>query len=169
MFFRLRDSFLNKFKFQPAGTNLNSFHMWHKNSSNFLICALDINTSKYKKIYVYQETVSPLMDQSSNEWYILLIQCFSNCGQKRKESVVAYPCGWLIILSGFILVPVPTHSQFLICPKCGSQLAMVSNYCNFCGAPLRQQIVLKICPRCKTRIPEAANFCPECGQEQWST
>jgi RNA polymerase subunit RPABC4/transcription elongation factor Spt4 len=75
----------------------------------------------------------------------------------------------LTILSAFIMVPVPAYpqySQYLRCPNCGSQVTWFSNYCNFCGARLRQPILLKICPRCKTRIPAKANFCPECGQKQ---
>ncbi|MGD0994065.1 MAG: zinc ribbon domain-containing protein [Candidatus Bathyarchaeia archaeon] len=70
------------------------------------------------------------------------------------------------MLSAFIMVPVPSYSQYLTCPNCRSQVASFSNYCNFCGAPLRQPILLKICPRCNTRIPVTANFCPECGKKQ---
>jgi predicted amidophosphoribosyltransferase len=45
-------------------------------------------------------------------------------------------------------------------------VASFSNYCNFCGTPLRQPILLKICPQCLTRIPAASKFCPECGKKQ---
>ncbi|MGD0203176.1 MAG: zinc ribbon domain-containing protein [Candidatus Bathyarchaeia archaeon] len=64
------------------------------------------------------------------------------------------------------MVPVPSYAQYLTCPNCGSRVALYSNYCNFCGVPLRQPILLKICPRCNTRIPVRANFCPECGKKQ---
>ena len=94
-------------------------------------------------------------------WAVLVITA-----QKRKEQVAAYSLWCWIILSAFIMVPVPAYSQYLKCPNCGSQVASFSNYCNFCGVPLRQPILLKICPRCKTRIPATSNFCPECGQKQ---
>jgi len=64
------------------------------------------------------------------------------------------------------MIPIQTYSQNLKCPNCGSQVASVSNYCNICGASLRQPILLKICPRCKTRILVKAKFCPECGLKQ---
>ncbi|MCW3995472.1 MAG: zinc ribbon domain-containing protein [Candidatus Bathyarchaeota archaeon] len=43
---------------------------------------------------------------------------------------------------------------------------VASNFCNFCGARLRQPLVLKICPKCSARIAESAKFCPECGLKQ---
>ncbi|HTY74354.1 MAG TPA: zinc ribbon domain-containing protein [Candidatus Nanoarchaeia archaeon] len=68
--------------------------------------------------------------------------------------------------TGFIMVPVPTYTPTVTCPKCNAQLPTTFNYCSFCGARLRFQIVLKICPKCQSRIPEHAQFCPECGQKQ---
>gem|GEM_PF-2650364 len=69
-------------------------------------------------------------------------------------------------LSAFIVMPVPSYSQSLVCPKCNTQVTPVANYCDNCGAPLKPQVTLKICPHCKSRIVEAAHFCPECGQKQ---
>jgi len=64
------------------------------------------------------------------------------------------------------MLPVPTYTQYIRCPNCGSQVASFSNYCNFCGTALRQPILLKICPKCLTRIPAVSKFCPECGKKQ---
>jgi predicted amidophosphoribosyltransferase len=64
------------------------------------------------------------------------------------------------------MLPVPTYTQYIRCPNCGSQVASFSNYCNYCGASLRQPILLKICAKCLTRIPAASKFCPECGKKQ---
>ncbi|MGZ4850189.1 MAG: zinc ribbon domain-containing protein [Candidatus Bathyarchaeia archaeon] len=64
------------------------------------------------------------------------------------------------------MVPLPASSQYLTCPNCRSQLALFSNYCNICGTPVRQPILLKICPQCKSRISHKAKFCPECGKKQ---
>jgi predicted amidophosphoribosyltransferase len=73
------------------------------------------------------------------------------------------------MLSAFIMLPVPTYTQYTRCPNCGSQVVFFSNYCNFCGTALRQPILLKICPKCQTRIPASAKFCPECGKKQQDT
>ena len=66
------------------------------------------------------------------------------------------------------MVPVPSYAkqQYVRCPNCSSAVTANSNYCNYCGTPLHQPILLKICPRCSTRIPARAKFCPECGKKQ---
>lgn len=72
-----------------------------------------------------------------------------------------------LVLSAAIIIPVPTYESYISCPKCSSQVTANSNFCNYCGAPLKpQQVVLKICPRCKNRIAESAKYCPECGKKQ---
>ncbi|XES78338.1 MAG: zinc ribbon domain-containing protein [Candidatus Bathyarchaeia archaeon] len=65
-----------------------------------------------------------------------------------------------------MVVPVPSYTENTACPKCGTQTPTCSNYCPFCGTPLRLPVVLKICPKCKSKIPETARFCPECGVKQ---
>ncbi|HMK95585.1 MAG TPA: zinc ribbon domain-containing protein [Candidatus Limnocylindrales bacterium] len=66
------------------------------------------------------------------------------------------------------MVPVPSYlsQRYVQCPNCGSAVTANSNYCNYCGTPLRQPILLKICPRCGARISARAKFCPECGKKQ---
>ena len=66
------------------------------------------------------------------------------------------------------MVPVPSYAQqqYVRCPNCGSQVTANSNYCNICGEPLHQPVLLKICPRCGNRIPARDKFCPECGKKQ---
>lgn len=56
--------------------------------------------------------------------------------------------------------------QIIYSAQCHSQVPPNSNYCNICGTPLRQPLLLRICSSCKTKIPVTANFCPDCGQEQ---
>lgn len=70
------------------------------------------------------------------------------------------------IFSAFILMPVPAYYQYQTCPKCESQVPQGSNYCNICGTPLNQPIILRICPSCKTKIPTKSHFCSECGYKQ---
>ena len=73
-------------------------------------------------------------------------------------------------IGGWVLMPLPSSAgQYLICPRCGSQVFTNSTYCNFCGTLLRPQLVLKICPNCKSKISISARFCPECGRKQRST
>lgn len=67
---------------------------------------------------------------------------------------------------GWIAVPIPKYGQYLVCPKCRSQVSADSKYCNYCGEMLRPQLILKICSRCQNRIISAAHYCPECGQKQ---
>jgi predicted amidophosphoribosyltransferase len=71
------------------------------------------------------------------------------------------------MLSAAIMIPIPTCDSYITCPNCRSQVTVNSNFCNFCGKPLRPKpVVLKICPNCKKRMAEAAKYCPECGQKQ---
>jgi hypothetical protein len=100
---------------------------------------------------------------------IMLCDCIKPATEqetKDKRRVCSYSMWCYIILSAFIWVPVPSYGEYLTCPKCKSQVNAISNYCNFCGTPLHQPIVLKICPKCKTRMDSSAHFCPECGQKQ---
>ncbi|MGA3112300.1 MAG: zinc ribbon domain-containing protein [Candidatus Bathyarchaeia archaeon] len=65
------------------------------------------------------------------------------------------------------MFPIPSYNQqYVRCTNCGSQVTANSNYCNFCGKPLHQPVLLKICPKCNTKIPAQAKFCPECGKKQ---
>ena len=70
-------------------------------------------------------------------------------------------------IGAWVLVPLLFSGQYLICPSCRRQVPSFSTYCNFCGALLRTNLVLKICPNCNNRIPVSARFCPECGHKQW--
>jgi RNA polymerase subunit RPABC4/transcription elongation factor Spt4 len=85
---------------------------------------------------------------------------------KRKKDASTHSIVVVNIISSFIMLPVPAYCQYLTCPRCNSQVPQGSNYCNICGTPLNQPVVLRICPRCKTRITADAHFCPECGQKQ---
>jgi len=99
---------------------------------------------------------------------IMLCDCiYPTTGRdKDKRQVYGYFRWCYIILSAFIWVPVSSYSEYLPCPKCKSQMNVISNYCNFCGTNLHQPIVLKICPKCISRMDASAHFCPECGQKQ---
>ena len=102
----------------------------------------------------------------------LIIVCVCNqlatASKKIKDKVENSLMRVLAILSAFIVMPVPAYSQYIICPKCKSQVASNSNYCSFCGTFLKTLVLLKICPRCKNRIDASARFCPECGAIQQS-
>ena len=69
-------------------------------------------------------------------------------------------------IGAWVLLPSSLLGSYTVCPRCGLQVSSVSNYCNFCGALLRPELVLKICPNCKNRIPTVARFCNQCGQKQ---
>lgn len=71
-----------------------------------------------------------------------------------------------MMMGAWILFPIVSREQSVICPKCGMQVLSSSNYCNFCGARLRQPRLLKICSKCGSRMEATAKFCPECGQKQ---
>src|SRR5271157_527560 len=71
-----------------------------------------------------------------------------------------------MIVGAWILFPVVSREQSVICPKCRTQVLSSSNYCNFCGARLRQPYLLKICSKCWSRMEATSKFCPECGQKQ---
>jgi len=86
--------------------------------------------------------------------------------KEKEEGMIIYSNEVDILIGAWILVPLPSYGQYLICPRCKRQVSPASNYCDFCGALLRPEIVLKICPSCKSRIPVSARFCSECGTKQ---
>jgi predicted amidophosphoribosyltransferase len=86
--------------------------------------------------------------------------------KEKEEGMIIYSNEVEILIGAWILVPLSSYGQYLICPRCKRQVSPASNYCDFCGALLRPEIVLKICPNCKSRIPVSARFCSECGTKQ---
>lgn len=49
------------------------------------------------------------------------------------------------------------------CPKCGTIVPPMNNFCPNCGANVKQQVVTNPCPKCGTQVQEGAKFCPHCG------
>ena len=92
-----------------------------------------------------------------------MLLTLSQAKGKRESLHIIRVAGCKTILSAFIIVPVPSYSNYLLCPNCRSQVPPNSNCCNICGTPLRQPLLLRICSSCKTQIPATSNFCPECG------
>lgn len=61
-----------------------------------------------------------------------------------------------------------------VCPVCGAEVPMTSNFCDKCGAPMKKDepvveeeapVVERVCVKCGTALESGAVFCPNCGEK----